>query len=76
MMALNLLRPHAQIRDLGSGNFGVAKLMRDRQTNELVGVKFIERGDRVRRKVLMHVQHRLWATERRAETNWPLHADR
>ena len=33
-----------QIRDLGSGNFGVAKLMRDKQTNELVAVKFIERG--------------------------------
>ena len=37
-----------QIRDLGSGNFGVAKLVRDRVSNELVAVKFIERGDRVR----------------------------
>jgi hypothetical protein len=36
-----------QIRDLGSGNFGVAKLMRDKQTNELVAVKFIERGPKV-----------------------------
>jgi hypothetical protein len=36
-----------QIRDLGSGNFGVAKLMRDRRTNELVAVKFIDRGTKV-----------------------------
>lgn len=35
------------IRDIGSGNFGVAKLMRDTATNELVAVKFIERGSRV-----------------------------
>ena len=37
----------SQIRDIGSGNFGVAKLMRDKQTGELVAVKFIERGDKV-----------------------------
>lgn len=36
-----------QIRDIGSGNFGVAKLMRNRLTNELIAVKFIERGERV-----------------------------
>lgn len=36
------------VRDIGSGNFGVARLMRDRQTNELVAVKYIERGDKVR----------------------------
>ena len=37
-----------QIRDIGSGNFGVAKLMRDRKSGELVAVKFIERGEKVR----------------------------
>lgn len=37
----------SQIRDIGSGNFGVAKLMRDKQTGELVAVKFIERGEKV-----------------------------
>ena len=36
-----------QIRDIGSGNFGVAKLMRDKQTSEMVAVKFIERGEKV-----------------------------
>ncbi len=35
------------IKDIGSGNFGVARLMRDRKSKELVAVKFIERGDKV-----------------------------
>lgn len=35
------------VRDLGSGNFGVAKLMRLKKGGELVAVKFIERGSRV-----------------------------
>ena len=35
------------LKDIGSGNFGVAKLMRDKKTKELVAVKFIERGDKV-----------------------------
>lgn len=38
-----------QIRDIGSGNFGVAKLMRDKPTGELVAVKFIERGEKASR---------------------------
>jgi len=36
------------VRDIGSGNFGVARLMRNRETRELVAVKCIERGRRVR----------------------------
>lgn len=36
------------VRDIGSGNFAVARLMRDKQTKELVAVKYIERGDKVR----------------------------
>ena len=35
------------VRDIGSGNFGVARLMRDKMTKELVAVKYIERGDKV-----------------------------
>jgi serine/threonine-protein kinase SRK2 len=35
------------IKDIGSGNFGVAKLMKDRMTGELVAVKFIERGSKI-----------------------------
>ncbi|KAF5954744.1 hypothetical protein HYC85_007600 [Camellia sinensis] len=35
------------VRDIGAGNFGVARLMRDKQTEELVAVKYIERGEKV-----------------------------
>lgn len=35
------------VKDIGSGNFGIARLMRDKQTKELVAVKYIERGDKV-----------------------------
>ena len=35
------------VKDIGSGNFGVARLMRDKTTNELVAVKYIERGEKV-----------------------------
>ncbi|KHG25744.1 Serine/threonine-protein kinase SAPK10 [Gossypium arboreum] len=36
------------VKDIGSGNFGVARLMRDKITRELVAVKYIERGDKAR----------------------------
>ena len=36
------------IKDIGSGNFGVAKLVRDKWTGELYAVKYIERGLKVR----------------------------
>ncbi|TQE01982.1 hypothetical protein C1H46_012416 [Malus baccata] len=46
------------VRDIGSGNFGVARLMTDRQTRELVAVKYIERGNKidenVRREIINH----------------------
>lgn len=35
------------VRDIGSGNFGVARLMTDKHTNQRVAVKYIERGDKV-----------------------------
>jgi hypothetical protein len=35
------------IKDIGSGNFGVAKLARDKWTKEFFAVKFIERGQKV-----------------------------
>ncbi|KAK4747797.1 hypothetical protein SAY87_014383 [Trapa incisa] len=34
------------VRDIGSGNFGIARLMRDRKTSELVALKYIERGEK------------------------------
>ncbi|CAJ1932795.1 unnamed protein product [Sphenostylis stenocarpa] len=46
------------VRDIGSGNFGVARLMKDKHTEELVAVKYIERGDKidanVRREIINH----------------------
>ncbi|TYK13582.1 serine/threonine-protein kinase SRK2E-like [Cucumis melo var. makuwa] len=46
------------VRDIGSGNFGVARLMRDKHTDELVAVKYIERGDKidenVQREIINH----------------------
>ncbi|KAH9301380.1 hypothetical protein KI387_012963 [Taxus chinensis] len=46
------------VKDIGSGNFGVARLMRDKQTKELVAVKYIERGEKidenVRREIINH----------------------
>ncbi|KAI8548287.1 hypothetical protein RHMOL_Rhmol07G0262200 [Rhododendron molle] len=35
------------VKDLGFGNFGVAKLVRDKWTREQFAVKFIERGQKV-----------------------------
>ncbi|KAG4118947.1 hypothetical protein ERO13_D11G049200v2 [Gossypium hirsutum] len=46
------------VKDIGSGNFGVARLMRDKITKDLVAVKYIERGDKVdenvRREIINH----------------------
>ncbi|KIZ04694.1 Serine/threonine-protein kinase SAPK10, putative [Monoraphidium neglectum] len=40
-----------KIADLSSGSFGFVQLARNTETNELVAIKFIERGDRVNRYV-------------------------
>ncbi|XP_039140044.1 serine/threonine-protein kinase SRK2E isoform X1 [Dioscorea cayenensis subsp. rotundata] len=46
------------VRDIGSGNFGIARLMRDKQSGELVAVKYIERGEKidehVKREIINH----------------------
>lgn len=39
------------VKDIGQGNFGVAKLMRNRATGEEVAVKFLERGPKIDRNV-------------------------
>lgn len=43
------------MKDIGSGNFGVAKLVKDKCSGELYAVKFIERGQ----KVDEHVQREI-----------------
>ncbi|KAK6938133.1 Protein kinase domain [Dillenia turbinata] len=46
------------LKEIGCGNFGVAKLARDKLTNELFAVKFIERGpkidENVKREIMNH----------------------
>ncbi|RWR80590.1 Protein kinase domain-containing protein [Cinnamomum micranthum f. kanehirae] len=46
------------LKELGSGNFGVARLMRDKKTKELVAVKYIPRGkkidENVQREIINH----------------------
>ncbi|KAG6779464.1 hypothetical protein POTOM_015846 [Populus tomentosa] len=46
------------VRDIGAGNFGVARLMRDKQADGLVAVKYIERGEKidenVQREIINH----------------------
>ncbi|XP_056160670.1 serine/threonine-protein kinase SAPK3-like isoform X2 [Syzygium oleosum] len=38
---------YESLKELGSGNFGVARLVKDRKTKELLAVKYIERGNKV-----------------------------
>jgi hypothetical protein len=45
-----LSRLCVQVKDLGSGNFGVARLEREVATGELVAVKYLPRGPSVRTK--------------------------
>ncbi|KAM3308631.1 serine/threonine-protein kinase SAPK3 isoform X2 [Capsicum chacoense] len=46
------------LKELGCGNFGVARLVRDKKTKELVAVKYIERGrkidENVQREIINH----------------------
>ncbi|XVF10937.1 hypothetical protein REPUB_Repub07fG0226400 [Reevesia pubescens] len=46
------------MKELGSGNFGVARLVKDKKTKELVAVKYIERGkkidENVQREIINH----------------------
>ncbi|CAN6300102.1 unnamed protein product [Urochloa humidicola] len=46
------------LKELGAGNFGVARLVRDKRTKELVAVKYIERGkkidENVQREIINH----------------------
>ena len=47
-MCLLQMERYEALKELGAGNFGVARLVRDKQTKELVAVKYIERGKKVR----------------------------
>ncbi|KAK9742641.1 hypothetical protein RND81_03G187700 [Saponaria officinalis] len=49
---------YEMVKDIGSGNFGTAKLARDKSTNEMFAVKLIERGEKidehVQREIMNH----------------------
>lgn len=47
-----------QVKDIGSGNFGVARLCTDNQTGERVAIKYIERGAKVRVSCLVSITRR------------------
>ena len=43
------------VKEIGSGNFGVARLMRHKQTKELVAMKYIERGHKIDENVAREI---------------------
>lgn len=43
---------YVKVADLSHGSFGFVQLARNTETQELVAIKFIERGDRVNRCVM------------------------
>ncbi|XP_039060883.1 serine/threonine-protein kinase SRK2A isoform X2 [Hibiscus syriacus] len=43
------------VKDIGSGNFGVARLMRDKETKELVAMKYIDRGHKIDENVAREI---------------------
>ncbi|XP_072987327.1 serine/threonine-protein kinase SAPK3 [Typha latifolia] len=54
-MGLVMEERYEPLKELGAGNFGVARLVRDKTTKELVAVKYIERG----KKIDEHVQREI-----------------
>ncbi|XP_039173096.1 serine/threonine-protein kinase SAPK7 [Eucalyptus grandis] len=45
------------VKDIGSGNFGVARLMRNKETKELVAMKYIERGHKIDENVAREIMN-------------------
>ncbi|KAI4341993.1 hypothetical protein MLD38_026657 [Melastoma candidum] len=45
------------VKDIGSGNFGVARLMRNKLTKELVAMKYIERGHKIDENVAREIMN-------------------
>lgn len=53
-------KKYQKVSDLSSGSFGIVQLARNIETNELVAIKSIERGDRVNRYVEAEIlNHRM-----------------
>ncbi|KAJ3700384.1 hypothetical protein LUZ61_004089 [Rhynchospora tenuis] len=45
------------LKDIGSGNFGVARLMRNKETKELVAMKYIPRGQKIDEHVAREIMN-------------------
>ncbi|KDP25157.1 hypothetical protein JCGZ_24259 [Jatropha curcas] len=43
------------VKDLGAGNFGVARLLRHKETKQLVAMKYIERGQKIDENVAREI---------------------
>ncbi|CAL9121876.1 unnamed protein product [Musa textilis] len=46
---------YEMVKDLGSGNFGVARLLRNKETKELVAIKYIPRGQKIDENVAREI---------------------
>lgn len=44
---MRTMEEYEVVKDLGAGNFGVARLMRNKETDELVAMKYIPRSPKV-----------------------------
>jgi serine/threonine-protein kinase SRK2 len=75
IMGIHDVERYELVKDIGSGNFGVARLMRDKKTRELVAVKYIERGEKidenVQREIINHRSLRHPNIVRFKEVNFP-----
>ncbi|KAJ4844353.1 Serine/threonine-protein kinase sapk7 [Turnera subulata] len=49
------MQKYELVKDLGSGNFGVARLLRHKETKELVAMKYIERGHKIDENVAREI---------------------
>ena len=58
------------VKDLGAGNFGVARLLRHKETKELVAMKYIERGRKVWSFSSLVSQKKFWSFFDWLEIRW------
>ncbi|KAJ4794491.1 Serine/threonine-protein kinase [Rhynchospora pubera] len=49
------MEKYGLLKDLGAGNFGVARLMRNKETKELVAMKYIPRGQKIDENVAREI---------------------
>ncbi|CAL9054392.1 unnamed protein product [Musa banksii] len=50
-----MMEMYELVKDIGSGNFGVARLMRNKDTGELVAMKYIPRGPKINENVAREI---------------------